>query len=89
MFPDSITLGGALWPLKAQPLRSHALDLLIKRIHFLTAPLGPGLLIVGAQLFQRFLHGKFRCFGHGYSQCLGVMDGKVTCLRIAVPGSAL
>jgi hypothetical protein len=75
MFPGSVALGGASWPLKAQPLRSHALDVLIKGIHFLTAPLIPRLLIVGAQFFQRFLHGEFRRFSHGYSSMHWGVDG--------------
>jgi hypothetical protein len=64
------------------PLRSHVLDVLLKRIHFLTAPLIPRLLIVGAQFFQRFLHGEFRRFSHGYWG----MDGRPLQER---PGSAV
>jgi hypothetical protein len=58
------------------PLRSHVLDVLLKRIHFLTAPLIPRLLIVGAQFFQRFLHGEFRRFSDGYSSMHWGVDGR-------------
>src|SRR3979490_2560081 len=63
LLPGSIPL--ALVPLEAQPLRSHPLDLLIKRVHLLVAPFGSRFWwIAGAYLVERLFHGEFFAFGH-------------------------
>ena len=63
----SITFGRtSLVPIQAKSLRAHALDLVIKRFHFLSALRALGFRrIGGAQFFQRFLDGEFWGFGHG------------------------
>jgi hypothetical protein len=61
---DSILL--SLMPLQAQSLRSHALGLFIKRLHFLVASLALGLqLIVAAELFECLFDGEFGRLCHG------------------------
>jgi hypothetical protein len=63
----SITLSRtSLVPVEAESLGSHALYLVIERVHFLSASRVLGLGRIGAaQFFQRFLDREFRCFCHG------------------------
>jgi hypothetical protein len=63
----SITLGRtSLVAVQAKSLRSHALYLVIKGIHVLSALCVPGFRRIGlTQFFQRFFDREFGCFGHG------------------------
>jgi hypothetical protein len=61
------------FPIEAQPLRFHALDLLVEGVHFLIAPRILRLRrVASAQLFERFLDGEFGGFSHGnpHLRCL-------------------
>jgi len=62
----SVPLSGTSWaPLEAKSLRSQTLYFVVKRVKFLSVPRALGFRrICGAQFFQRFLDGKFGCFGH-------------------------
>jgi hypothetical protein len=63
----SITLGRTpLVAVQAKSLRSHALYLVIKGIHVLSALRAPRFRRIGlTQFFQRFFDREFGCFGHG------------------------
>jgi hypothetical protein len=61
---DSIAL--ALMPVEAQPLRPHALDLLIQRVDFLVVLRALRFRgIVATQLFERFLNRELVDLSHG------------------------
>src|SRR5262245_57626982 len=55
----------SLISLQTQPLRSHALNFLVKRGHFFLAPrtLRPGR-VAAAYFFQYFLNGELGGIGH-------------------------
>lgn len=61
---EAPSIGLGALPLKAQSLRSHALYLRVKCLHFLVVLFVLGFRRIGAKLFQRFFDREFCDIGH-------------------------